>query len=217
MSVAALQTAAQHAGLLTMGALHLSAEAQTETTSGTLVLLGTGRDFWPTFTAAPEYLDGKPHPIDRWSKRVIGALAKAFDGDCQFPSDGPPYPPFIAWALKSGRFFQSPVGMLVHDTVGLMISMRGAVLIEDTLTLPSPPLSRSPCDTCAAPCTSACPVGALSATNAYDVAACHSFLDTPDGDACMSHGCHVRQICPLSNGAHRPAAQSALHMKAFHP
>lgn len=212
MRFEALEHGAAEAGLLIMGALHSG-----DGDAGTVVLLGTGPGFWPVFSQSPEYEDGRPDPVDRWSKRVVGALAKGAEGNCQFPSDGPPYPPFIAWALGTGRAFQSPTGMLVHDTVGLMISYRGAILFEDRLALPHA-VGASPCDSCRdRPCVTACPVGALSDTAAYDVPACHAFLDSRAGQDCMARGCAARRACPVSAGAGRDPTQSALHMKAFHP
>ncbi|MEZ5714348.1 MAG: hypothetical protein R3D85_03730 [Paracoccaceae bacterium] len=81
--------AARHA-LAVMGLSHDGGD--------TVVLLGPAEPgFWAHFTAQPEYDDGAPDPMDRWSKRAIGALARAWGGVAVFPSDGPPYPPFQAW------------------------------------------------------------------------------------------------------------------------
>lgn len=211
MTPDAAETAAHDAGLLVMGALRRGAENR----PGTTVILGTGPKFWPVFAASAEYADGAPDPIDRWSKRVIGVIAAEARATCSFPSDGPPYPPFIRWALDTGRFFSSPVGMMVHDTVGLMISIRGALHL-DTLWPEDPEPAGSPCETCHAPCMTACPVGALGG-GAYDVEACHNHLDRPEGQTCMMQGCAARRACPVSSGAHRRPEQSALHMRAFHP
>lgn len=146
----------------------------------------------------------------------VGDLAQTFSGTSQFPSDGPPYPPFIRWALDSDQFFQSPVGMMVHPDVGLMISLRGALILPTEIPLPQQD-TRSPCHTCDAPCTTACPVDALSPDSGYNIAACHAFLDTEDGSDCMSRGCIARRACPHSSKAGRADAQSALHMRSFHP
>lgn len=208
--------AAQTEGLLVMGALYPDRVGAAELIGGTLMLLGAGPEFWPAFSGSVEAADGAPDPIDRWSRRVVGALADRFAASAHFPFGGPPYRPFIDWALKSGRAFLSPTGMLVHDSVGLMISYRGALHFDREIGIPHPG-GTSPCPTCDAPCTRACPVGALSAGAPYDLTACHGFLDTGPGQACMQGGCAARLACPLSAGAGRRPAQSALHMAAFHP
>lgn len=181
---------------------------------GARVLIGTDAGWWGVFTASPEYSDQARDPVDRWSKRILGALAHQIGAKATFPSDGPPYAPFIAWALATGRFWQSPTGMMVHDSAGLMISIRGALDLAEPV--PVDATGQNPCDACAdRPCVAACPVGALGATAPYDVPACKAYLDTPGGADCMTQGCHVRRACPVSQRFARPAAQSAFHMKAF--
>jgi hypothetical protein len=212
-----IAAAADAHGLLTMGALHPDATGASGLSGGTLVLFGTGAKFWPLFRTAPEHRDGRADPIDRWSKRIIGGLASRLGATAHYPFGGPPYAPFIDWAQKSGRAFASPTGMLVHDTVGLMISYRGALHFDDLFAIPAAPKT-TPCAECATrPCVSACPVRALTATAPYDLRACHAYLDTAAGGDCLSQGCAVRRACPVSAGAARMPAQSAHHMKAFHP
>lgn len=196
-------------GLMVMG--HLP-HPQDATLS--IFLIGADRDFWSKFTHSPEYTDGFADPIDRWSKRIIGRITDIEGGDSMYPSDGPPYAPFIAWAEATGRFWQSPTGMLVHDHAGLLISIRGALILRATL---SPNTSSdSPCDTCAErPCVTACPVNALSDTHFYDVPSCKAHIASQSGHRCMSHGCATRLACPLSQSFDRPIAQSAFHMRAF--
>lgn len=179
----------------------------------TLLLVGPGAGFWPHLTAQAEWDDGQPHPIDRWSRRVIGGVACDLGGKALFPFTGPPYHPFFQWALRSGRVWQSPVRLLVHADQGLWISFRGALALKQAVDLP-PPAPR-PCDTCVGqPCLTACPVGALGAQG-YDVPACHAYLDT--GPACLSQGCAVRAACPVSQQYDRMPEQSAHHMGCFHP
>ena len=180
----------------------------------TLVLLSPDEPaFWPHVTASPEFADGAPDPLDRWSRRVIGRIACDLGGKAVFPFGGPPWRPFIAWAGRTGRVFASPVGLQVHATAGLWFSVRGAVaLAEDWPPDPAP----NPCDTCAGqPCRTACPPRALTPAG-YDLPACHAFLDRPEGADCLSGGCAVRRACPVGANARDPA-QSAFHMKAFHP
>ena len=197
--------------LAPLGALNLDPDEIPGCAS--LVLLGPeGPGFWPHVTVAPEFADGAPDPLDRWSRRVIGALARGLGAKALFPFGGPPWPPFTDWARRSGRAWPSPVGLLVHDSHGLMLSYRGALALPHRLALPSAAVR--PCDTCAdQPCLTACPVGALS-SGGYDVPACKSDLDRPGND-CMARGCAVRRACPVSGGAARSEAQSAFHMGYF--
>jgi len=178
-----------------------------------LLLLGPKEPgFWPHFTESSEYQDQGPDPLDRWSKRVIEELAQTFDAEAFFPFGGPPFQPFIAWAQRSGRAWQSPAGPLVHDTAGMMVSYRGAIALPGKIDLPKP--SINPCTNCSKPCLTACPVNALSAKSGYDLKACHSYLDTlPD---CMTQGCAARRACPVSQNYARLPEQSAFHMRSFH-
>ncbi|MCA0272273.1 MAG: ferredoxin [Proteobacteria bacterium] len=198
------------------GAFHLSPEDGLPEAFRTLVLLGPDEPgFWPHLTAQPEWQDGAPDPVDRWSRRVIGGIACDLGGKAHFPFGGPPYRPFYQWALKSGRAWVSPVTLLVHDRAGLMLSYRGAIALRDRLDLPAPPAA-SPCEGCdEKPCLTACPPAALGAKG-YDVPACHKFLDTPSGADCLSSGCGLRRACPVSRGYGRLPQQSAYHMRLFH-
>lgn len=206
--------AAQHR-LAVFGALHPDPDDGAPEGTGTLVLLGPAEPgFWAHLTEQPEWCDGATDPIDRWSKRAVGALAASTGGRAVFPSDGPPYPPFIRWALKSGRAWASPVTILVHDVAGLMVSYRGALALPDRLDLPPP--SANPCDACATrPCLTACPPGALT-RQGYDVPACHAYLEAAAGRDCLSLGCALRRACPLSQAYGRLPEQSAYHMRQFH-
>lgn len=194
----------------------LSESPPSDNPHGSLILLGTAHSFWPQFQTSPEWADGAPNPIDRWSTRVLTTLAAQLGARARFPFGGPPYEPFIKWAQQSARFFTSPSQMLVHDAHGMMISLRGALEFEDRFPIPAPARTAPPCDSCATqPCLSTCPVAALPKGGPYDVAACGSHLSQPAGAPCLSQGCLARRACPLSAGAHRAPAQNAHHMQAF--
>ncbi len=179
------------------------------------MLLGPAEPgFWPHLTAQPEWQDGAPDPIDRWSRRVIGRMACDLRAKALFPFGGPPWHPFYTWALRSGRAWASPVQLLVHDMAGLFASYRGALALRDHIPLPAS--GPRPCDSCAGqPCRSTCPVSALTPAG-YDLPVCHSYLDTPPGQDCMMHGCAVRRACPVSQAYARMDLQSAYHMGQFH-
>lgn len=202
MTLQAVATAVKPHGLMVMG--H----------SANRVLIGTDAHWWDVFTQSLEYRNRVTDPVDTWSKRIMNEIARTMGAKAQFPSDGPPYAPFIAWAMETDRFWQSPTGMMIHDSAGLMISLRCALeFIEEFESVPA---GTSPCTTCRdKPCISACPVGALSDRHFYNVPACKAYLDTPGGGACKSGGCLARRACPVSQSFARPDAQSAFHMRAF--
>lgn len=200
--------------LMIMGAFHPGPEDRAPEGTGTLVLLGPAEPgFWGHVTASPEFEDGAADPLDRWSERVVGALAHDLGATALFPFGGPPYAPFFSWALVSGAAWASPVRVLVQADAGLMVSYRGALAFSEKLSLPA--RRPSPCSPCVAPCTTACPVGALTAEG-YDVPACHAYLDTEAGQDCVTRGCAVRRACPVSQTYGRLEVQSAYHMSLFH-
>ncbi|MEL6167448.1 MAG: ferredoxin [Pseudomonadota bacterium] len=211
---AELQNMARRQHLDIFGGFHPVSEDAAPDGTGTLLLLGPHEPgFWPALTASPEW-GASNDPVDAWSRRVIGSLANAVGALAVYPFGGPPWHPFIHWAIRTGRAWSSPVALLVHDTAGLMVSYRGALALPEQIDLP--PVGPRPCETCASqPCRSACPVGALTDTG-YNTAACHAFLNTPPGIDCLDQGCAARRACPISQSYGRSAAQSAYHMTRFH-
>lgn len=200
-------------GLALRGAFHPAPEDGVPLPAGTLVLLGlVGAQGWDAFAASPEAGDGAPDPLDRWSRRVIGAIAVRLGGTALFPFDGPPWLPFQRWALRAERVFASPLGLLVHPVHGLWHSYRGAVALPERLPLPVPRAAAHPCEACAArPCLAACPVGAFS-PQGYDVAACAAHASRSD---CRELGCHARLACPVGAAHAYGAGQTRFHMRAF--
>lgn len=202
------QEATRH-GLLPLG--HCATVESDTLRHGTIILLGPDEpSFWPIFATSPEAQDGAPDPLDRWSTRIVTNLAQGVGGQAVFPFGGPPYQPIFTWALRTGRFWSSPIGFLVHDTKGLFVSFRGAIMIPETLTTST---STQPCLTCdKQPCKTACPVGAFD--KGYLVETCKTYLRTTEGKDCMDNGCQARRACPINQGKRLPA-QAAHHMKAF--
>lgn len=199
-----------------LGGFNPDAEAGLPAGIRTVLLLGPSEPgFWPHVMAQPEFSDGRADPLDRWSRRVIGRMACALRGKALFPFGGPPFRPFFAWALRTGRIWQSPVRLAVHDGQGLLFSCRGALALKEHLEC-LPPARPSPCVTCDAPCTSACPVGAMG-RDGYDTRICHQALEHAAGAECLAGGCLARRACPISQSYARLPEQSAWHMRQFHP
>ena len=208
-------------GLVWRGAFHPAAQDRVPAMpdgapAGTLVLLGfAGRAGWPEFAAAPEARDGTPDPLDRWSRRVIGALAAAAGGAALFPFGGPPWLPFQRWAQRAEPVFASPLGLLIHPVWGLWHSYRGAVALTERLPLQQPPPAAHPCDGCAdRPCLHTCPVGAFR-PEGYDVATCAAHLALPAGADCMALGCAARRACPVGTDHTYAPEAAAFSMRAF--
>jgi hypothetical protein len=203
---------AEH-GLSYRGAFHAEA---VEAPAGTLVLVGfIGAENWPAFTVSPEAADGQPNPLDRWSSRMVTAIALSLGAMPLFPFDGPPFLPFQRWAQNAEPVHPSPLGILIHPDWGLWHAYRGALAFTDHIDLPSPDLRPSPCDSCAGrPCLSACPVGAF-ASGGYDVPACVAHISAPVGAECMNNGCLARRACPVGPGYRHVPEQAQFHQQAF--
>lgn len=205
---ARLEALAAAEGLAVTGWLHPEE-------GGTLFLLGHGGpEMWAAFRAAPEAADGAAHPLDRWSRRVISALAEAVGGAPVFPFDGPPYPPFFRWILKGEPTHSSALGMAIHEERGLWGGWRGAVRLAARIDLPPVVRGGNPCAPCPAPCRAACPVGAFSDAG-YDAAACRDHLDAAAGAECRARGCLARRACPVGREFAHSDEQAAFHLEAF--
>ena len=74
--------------------------------------------------------------------------------------------------------------------------------------------ARYRCASCARPCTTACPGGAVKGKQ-EDVEACRSDVGWEPGQRGLAEGCLARRACPISQAYDRDAAQSASHMREF--
>jgi hypothetical protein len=182
----------------------------------TIVLIGVaGRHGWSAFAESPEIRDGAPHPLDRWSRRLIDELARSCGGRALYPFDGPPYWPFQQWAMRAEPVHVSPLGMLIHPRYGLWHSYRGALAFNEAFAIPIFERGASPCESCVGrPCLSACPVGAFS-ERSYDVERCAAHLSGEKGRACMEGGCSARRACPVGAAYAQADEQTRFHMAAF--
>lgn len=188
--------------------------------AASLLMVGNaGSSIWRSFAASPEAGDGGPDPLDRWSKRILGRLAAEAGGRAIFPSDGPPYPPFVDWAKRAAPVRESPLGMLIHPVYGLWHAYRGALALGEAVPpSPSDP-GTYPCDACVEkPCLTTCPVSAFAPDDrpgGYRVDDCVGHIETPAGADCLELGCRARRACPVGRAFVYDAPQAAFHMAAF--
>ena len=221
MDYSRIEAALGRLGLLAFGGFHPSHEDGVPPmpdgrAAASLVMLGNaGAGMWPHCAGAPEFADGRPDPLDRWSRRVLTQAAGVLGAMALFPFGGPPYLPFVRWAKRAAPVAESPLGMLIHPDHGLWHAYRGALAFPDAVALPPRDARPRPCDTCAGtPCLTACPVGAFDGAG-YDVPACVRHVSDAAGADCLDLGCRARRACPVGQGARYPAAQTRFHMDAF--
>ncbi len=191
--------------------------------SRVLVVGQAGPEMWRHFSVAPEYQDGLPHPLDRWSRRTGDALAQQFGCAVVYPFSGPPFHPFQHW-LRAGQpgMGVSPLGILIHPRWGGWISLRFALLLPGQAAWPAKTPVREqgqgqggPCQQCVTkPCLRVCPVNAVSAEAGFAAQCCLSHVRDRDAE-CRTMGCAVRQACPVGRAFMHSPAQQRFHLQAF--
>ncbi len=179
--------------------------------SRTILLVGPNEpDFWRIFIKSEEYNDDEPHPLDRWSKRVMEKIAGKENTEVYFPFDKTEIWPFYSWALQCSEITASPIKLLVHNKKGLFLSFRGAIGLD--FEIKEKRKTQGVCKTCHKPCIISCPVSALT-PKGYNVKKCKEYLASTEGIECRN-GCLVRRSCPFGSNLRLPK-QSEFHMKEF--
>jgi hypothetical protein len=181
-----------------------------------VVLVGqAGAAPWAYFKAwheeQPKRLDD---PLDRWSRDVIGRVARTFGARAVSPSDRP-YLPFQKWAMRAEGLKPSPLGILMHPVYGLWHAYRGALLFD--IAIPGQGLGEAIhlCDLCVErPCLKSCPAEAYSRTG-FAYAACLAHVRSTNGQPCLTGGCLDRNACPHGEAYRYPSEVQAFHMRAF--
>lgn len=180
---------------------------------GTVVVIGhAGPWLWDRFAA--ERPEG-PDPLDRWTRAVLAPVAAAFGARLVLPNDGPPFRPFLRWAMRADAMHPSPLGLLIHPEHGLWHALRAALIFPDAHEVPPRATARSPCAGCAdRPCLAACPVGAFDGKT-YAVDACAAHVRSDVGRDCRERGCRARRACPVGQAWAWCDDQQTFHMAAF--
>lgn len=184
-----------------------------------LLLFGNaGSSMWAAFCASKEYLDKRPDPLNRWSRRIGEQLAGQWSARALFPFGGPPHLPFLRWGKKAESLQNSRLGMLMHPRFGLWHAYRFALALAQPIDMPAPAAAPHSADICrrcrAKPCLRPCPVNAFSETN-YDVQSCFRHLAAHPGGRCMTEGCQARLACPQGEAYRYHPPHAAFHMSAF--
>ena len=183
-----------------------------------LLIGNRGGAMWQAFSAAPEFRDDAPHPLDRWTARVVGAAAAGLrpPHETLFPF-GPTLWPFQRWARRAMGIGASPLGILIHPKFGLWHALRAAIAFPGLdVEAPQAEPGAHPCEECVArPCLSACPVAAFDGST-FNVAACRGHLRRPDREPdCMDRGCMARAACPVGRDWRYGDEQVRFHMRSF--
>lgn len=166
-----------------------------------VVVYGSGgRQLWESFLADlgknHEHLINEPHPLDAFIQRALHQI-------------DPHPPPSRCWVRcaaneqtfadfrllghQAGFGRQSKLGLLMNSEFGPWFGLRLACFTLDDLEPTGPLTGESPCETCDAPCITACPADAISATDGWDLKTCATFHDI--SEQCR-HTCHSREACP---------------------
>lgn len=209
------------AGFLSVGGFHpddgdLVPPTEAGETASTVLIIGSaGQAFWTAFRKSPEASDGRKDPMDRFTRRVLGALGRKYGFSALFPFEGPPYHPFQRWVLRCGGYSQSPIGVLVNEAHGPWTGLRAAFVSEQTFGTFDEQGTSGPCESCRdKPCLTACPVNAISLEAGYDVGACRDHLRGSETAECWS-GCLARRACPFGSEHRQVADNARFHMQSF--
>jgi epoxyqueuosine reductase QueG len=222
MTPADLETRLQPFGLHLRGVLQAtddelkSLQSAVENEASIALVGNLGSSYWSVFVQSPEYQDGLPDALDRWSRRIAEALADEIGAKAFYPFEGPPYLPFLQWAKRAESLNQSRMGLMIHPQYGLWHSYRFGLLIPDMqVSEQQVTATQSPCESCETqPCLNTCPVGAFDA-NGYDVDRCAGYLkQTPDA-RCHQEGCLARLACPVGQSYRYQSDQHCFHLRAF--
>lgn len=150
-------------------------------------------------------LDG---PLDA---RVVEAIA-AVPADpsrlwIRCAADDGQHVDFRSLARDAGLGHPSRLGLLLHPTYGPWFALRAACFTTDALPVTGPLVTPTPCEGCAAPCTAACPVGAIG-PGGWSFAPCVGFQER---DPTCHGGCLARAACVVGREHAYGALQHRYH------
>jgi epoxyqueuosine reductase len=184
---------------------------------GALVVGDGGGAFFAGFQTDRSLADrdgATDDPLDRYTARIVRQVVTqtlaSQDFHLAFPfAKEPPWLPFQRLGQAAGLPPPGPLGVQVHPRYGPWWGYRALIVVRDPLA-DEPPLS-APCDGCAAPCATACPVDALAGLR-LDIDRCAGHR--LDGAPACQHHCAARAACICGPEHRYPADQLTFHMAA---
>jgi hypothetical protein len=176
-----------------------------------LVVGSGGTTLWDGFLAwaaeRPERLRGEG-PLDTRVVEAIDAVPEAPSRRwIRCAADDGQAIDFRTLALQAGLGHPSRLGLLLHPTFGPWLALRAACFTLDPLPLTGPLTAAPPCEGCPAPCTSACPVGAIG-PGGWSFAPCVGFQER---DTTCHGGCLARAACVVGREHAYGARQHRYH------
>jgi hypothetical protein len=186
-----------------------------------LLVGSSGRAFFAGFERSSEAADGRPDPLDRYTRAVVNDVARASLGPLgvafgtRFPfvgqTEGAGPIPFQRLGRAAGLAPASPLGLQIHPIFGAWWAYRALLAVD--VSLPATTRLDDGCAGCPAPCVDACPGHAVHVAG-FDVAACHAHrLASPP----CHLSCVARLACVRGPEHQYAEAQLAFHMAASMP
>jgi hypothetical protein len=186
------------------------------------VIVGSGGPtFFERFEQSPEAADGWPHPLDRFTGRVVAALAAdtlpalGIAHALYYPFAGQaPLIPFQRLGRAAGLGAPGPLGLQIHPQFGPWWAYRALLVVvtHDALALAGDAPGDG-CAGCPAPCVEACPAGAVARAG-FSVPACHA--RRLSAEPCRL-SCAARIACIRGPAFRYSERQLAFHMRASLP
>lgn len=178
---------------------------------GALVVGNAGRTLWERFVASPERALASD-PLDAYTRRVLDAAARIAEpaAAVAFYADRRDslYLPLVALARRAGFGSPGRVGVLIHPVYGPWIGVRAVLLLAEPVPFREP-APYAPCDSCPAPCASACHGSVIGATG-VDAPACYQVRLTKPECALR---CDARSACIVGPEHAYSAEQTAHHSR----
>ncbi len=177
-----------------------------------LVGASGGRALWTALRGAPEF-DAGSDPVDTYTARVVGALARDLSGAghpsrALYPLErrGGAWADFVALGREAGLGVSSRLGLLLHPIYGPWLSIRAVLLTGLDCPLGAPLSGFDPCEGCAAPCAEACPGDAVG-PEGISASVCYATQRTEP--ACALR-CSARRACMVGR-EHAYAKEAEAH------